>query len=137
MGLFRAWTSTENAWKYVGSVKKMFFGKEVRIKLKGQAQDAYLEWKKRDDKEAQILLHSIQHVIDILKQNPQFGDPVRKQLIPSKFKEMEIQNLYRVELSNYWRMLYTLEGTQIEIFCFILSIMDHKEYDKLFGYKKF
>jgi len=118
-------------------VKKMFFGKEVRIKLKGQAQDAYLELKKRDDKEAQILLHSIQHVIDILKQNPQFGDPVRKQLIPSKFKEMEIQNLYRVELSNYWRMLYTLEGTQIEIFCFILSIMDHKEYDKLFGYKKF
>ncbi|HLC70611.1 MAG TPA: hypothetical protein VJI32_01300 [Candidatus Nanoarchaeia archaeon] len=116
---------------------EMFLGKEVRVKLKGQAQDAYIELKKREDKEAQILLHSIHRMIDILKQNPQFGDPIRKQLIPPKFKEMEIQNLYRVELSNYWRMLYTLEGTQVEIFCFVLSIMDHKEYDKLFGYKKF
>lgn len=115
----------------------MFLGKEVRVKLKGQAQDAYLELKKREDKEAQTLLHSIQRVIDVLKQNPQFGDPIRKQMIPQKFSDFGIQNLYRVELSNYWRMLYTLEGTQIEIFCFVLNIMDHKEYDKLFGYKKF
>ncbi len=115
----------------------MFFGKEIRVKLKGQAQDAYLELKKREDKEAQILLRSIHRVIEILKQNPQFGDPIRKQLIPQRFLERGIQNLYRVELSNYWRMLYALEGTQIEIFCFILSIMDHKEYDKLFGYSKF
>lgn len=115
----------------------MFFGKEVRVYLKGQAQEAYLELKKRDDKEAQILLRSIHRLIDILKENPQFGDPVRKQLIPRQFQETEVQNLYRAELSNYWRMLYTLQGTQVEIFCFVLSIMDHKEYDKLFGYKKF
>lgn len=80
------------------------------------------------------MLRSIHRIIDILKENPQFGDPIRKQLIPQKFLEMGIQNLYRAELSNYWRMLYTLEGTQIEIFCFVLSIMDHKEYDHLFGY---
>lgn len=115
----------------------MFFGKEVRVKLKGQAQEAYLELKKRDDKEAQTLLRSIHRSIDLLKQNPQFGDPMRKQLIPQKLLDMGIQNLYRVELSNYWRMLYTIEGTQVEIFCFVLNIMDHKDYDKLFGYKKY
>lgn len=115
----------------------MFLGKEVTIHLKGQAQEAYLELKKRDDKEAQTLLRSIQRIIEILKTNPQFGDPVRKQLIPQKCSELGVQNLYRVELSNYWRMLYTLEGNQVEIFCFVLSIMDHQEYDKLFGYKKF
>ncbi len=113
----------------------MFFGKEIRVQLKGQAKEAYLELKKRDDKEAQILLRSIHRIIEILKQNPQFGDPIRKQLIPYKFIDMGIQNLYRAELSNYWRMLYTIEGSQVEIFCFILSIVDHKEYDKLFGYK--
>ncbi|MCX6708839.1 MAG: hypothetical protein NTW67_04315 [Candidatus Woesearchaeota archaeon] len=114
----------------------MFFGKEVRVKLKGQAREAYLELKKRGDKEAETMLRSIHRIIDVLKEHPQFGDPIKKQLIPQKFLEMEIQNLYRAELSNYWRMLYTLEGTQIEIFCFVLSIMDHKEYDQLFGYKK-
>ena len=115
----------------------MFFGKEVRVQLKRQAREAYLELKKRDDKEAQTLLHSMHRMFDILKGNPQFGDPIRKQLIPRKFIDAGIQNLYRVELSNYWRMLYTHEGTKIEIFCFVLNIMDHKEYDKLFGYKKF
>ncbi len=115
----------------------MFLGKDVRVHLKGQAKEAYLELKKRDDKETQLLLHSIHRVIDVLKDNPQFGDPIRKQLIPRKFQDMGIQNLYRVELSNYWRMIYTLEGNEIDIFCFILSITDHKEYNKLFGYRKY
>jgi hypothetical protein len=113
----------------------MFFGKDVRVQLRGQGRDAYIELKKRTDKEAQSLLNSIHRVFEILKENPQFGDPIRKQLIPPKFVEQGIQNLYRVELSNYWRMIYTIEGSHIEIFCFVLNIVDHKNYDKLFGYK--
>ncbi len=115
----------------------MFAGKEIRILLKGQAKDSFIELKKRNDKEAQILLRSIQRIIDILKDNPQFGDPLRKNLIPESFLKQRITNLYRVELSNYWRMLYTIEGNKIEIFLFVLSIMDHKEYDKLLGYNKY
>ena len=114
----------------------MFAGKEIRVLLKGQAKESYLELKKRDDKESIMLVNSIQRIIDILKENPQFGDPIAKRLIPIKFKQEGIQNLYRAELSNYWRLLYTLEGTKVEIFAFVLSIVDHKEYDKLFGYKK-
>jgi len=115
----------------------MFLGKEVRVHLKGQAKQAYLELKKRTDKDVQTLLRSIERITGILKDNPQFGDPLRKDLIPRKFRETGTQNLYRVELSNYWRLLYTIEGTQVEIFCFVLSIIDHNTYDKLFGYKKF
>lgn len=114
----------------------MFAGKEVRVLLRGQAKDSFLELKKRNDKESQSLLNSIHRIIDILKENPQFGDPIAKRLIPQKFQQEEIQNLYRAELSNYWRLLYTLEGTRVEIFAVVLSIVDHKEYDKLFGYKK-
>ncbi len=112
----------------------MFFGKEVRILLKGQAKDNYLELKKRNDKEAQSILNSIERIKEILKQNPQYGDPISKSLIPNEFLKQGIQNLYRVELSNYWRMLYTLEGNRIEIFLFVLKIVDHKDYNKLFGY---
>ncbi|MFA5020051.1 MAG: hypothetical protein WC533_03045 [Candidatus Pacearchaeota archaeon] len=112
----------------------MFFGKEVRILLKGQARDAYIELKNRNDKEAKVLLNSIERVKEILKDNPQFGDPIKKELIPNKLKTLGINNLYRVELSNFWRMLYTLEGNKVEIFLFVLNIVNHKEYDKLFGY---
>jgi len=113
----------------------MFAGKEVRVLLKGQAKECFLDLKKGNNKESQSLLRSIQRVMEILKENPQFGDPIRKELIPESFKKIRIQNLYRVELSNFWRMLYTIEGTRVEIFLFILSIVDHPTYDKLFGYR--
>jgi len=115
----------------------VFLGKEVRIILKGQAKSSFLELKKRNDPEAKTILDSFNRIKDILKENPQFGDPLAKKLIPKTLiKEYGIKNLYRVELSNYWRMLYTLTGNQIEIFLFVLTIIDHKGYDKLFGYKK-
>jgi hypothetical protein len=113
----------------------MFLGKEVRIMLKWKAKDAYLELKKRTDKESMAILGSFERIKNVLKDNPQYGDPVNKNLIPNEFKSMGIQNLYRVELSNYWRMLYTIEGNHIEIFLFVLSISDHKGYNKLFKYK--
>ena len=112
----------------------MYFGKEVKIFLKDQAKESYLELKRRNDKEARSILNSIERIKEILKQNPQYGEPVSKRLIPVSFRKHGIQNLYRAELSNYWRMLYTLEGNEITIFVFILSIVDHKEYNKLFGY---
>ena len=112
------------------------FNKEVRVFLKGQAKESYLELKKIDDKEAKSILNSVDRIKDILRENPQYGDPIRKKLIPKEFIELGIKNLYRVELSNFWRMLYTLEGNQIEILVFVLKITDHKDYDKLFGYKK-
>jgi hypothetical protein len=113
----------------------MFQEKEIRIILKGQAKESFLELKKRNDKEAQSLIRSVDRIIKILKKNPQYGDPIKKELIPEYFKKIGIKNLYRAELSNFWRMLYTIESNKIEIFCFVLSIMDHPSYDKLFGYK--
>lgn len=114
----------------------MFAGRDVRILLRGQAKESFLELKKRNDKEAQSILNSIERTKDILKQNPQYGNPISKELIPESLKRQGIKNLYRVELSNFWRMLYTLEGNKIEIFLFVLNIVDHPSYNKLFGYKK-
>jgi len=113
----------------------MFFGKEVRVLLKGEAKDAFLQLKQRTDKEAVSIINSFNRITDILKQNPQYGEPIPKYLIPERFKKQGIQNIYRAELSNFWRMLYTLEGNKIEIFLFILSIVDHPAYNKIFGYK--
>ena len=50
----------------------------------------------------------------------------------------DITNLFRVELSNFWRMLYTLtdDQTEVIVIAFILDIIDHDEYDKKFGYNR-
>lgn len=114
----------------------MFFGKEVRVLLKWQAKECFLELKKRNNKESHTIIKSVERIINILKENPQYGNPIKKDLIPDSLKKQGIKNLYRVELSNFWRMLYTIEGNRIEILLFILNILDHPAYNKLFGYKK-
>ena len=79
------------------------------------------------------LLRSIKQKIEFIKANPFYGDNIQKRRIP---REYAVQNLWRVELSNFWRMLYTIKGDQIEIICFVLGIIDHDCYNKKFGYKK-
>lgn len=111
------------------------FNKKISIYLKGQAKNMYLELKSKKDKNSKTILKSVKRMIELLKENPQFGQPVPKYLIPEKYKEQGIKNVYRLEISNYWRIIYTIEGNKIEIFVFILLIADHKEYNKIFGYK--
>ncbi len=79
------------------------------------------------------MLKSIKQKIDFIKLNPFYGDHIPRKLIP---KEYNAQNLWRVELTNFWRMLYTIKGDEIEIICFVLDIVSHKDYDKKFGYRK-
>jgi hypothetical protein len=79
------------------------------------------------------LLRSIKQKSEILKANPTYGDKIPHQLIP---KDLDVSNLFRVELTGYWRMLYTLTGNQIEVVAFVLYIVDHPTYNKIFGYKK-
>ncbi len=116
--------------------------KPVRAVMHGQAKEAFEELNKvvgeqlrqgmQNSNEIQML-NSIKQKTELIKQNPFYGDNIKKQLIP---KNLNVPNLWRVELSQFWRMLYTIRGDNIEIICFILHIIDHPTYDKLFGYKK-
>lgn len=115
--------------------------KPTRVILLGEAE---LEYKKlnelvgmqisegKETSEEIQLLRSIKQKIEFIKSNPFYGDNIEKKKIP---REFDVQNLWRVELTGFWRMLYTIKGDQIEIICFVLEILDHKKYDKLFGYK--
>ena len=116
--------------------------KPVRVILIGDAQSAYQRInavvgeqrrKGKANTEEMQLLKSIQQKRKLAKANPFFGDNIPKRLIP---KEYNVKNLWRAELSHYWRMLYTIKGDQVEIICFVLEIIDHKTYDKKFKYKK-
>ena len=83
------------------------------------------------------LLASIKKKIEILKLNPVYGDQVPRRLWPKELiAKHKLTNVWRVELTNYWRMLYTLRGDKVELICFIIELIDHKRYDRLFGYKK-
>ncbi len=120
--------------------------KPVRIVLLGEADKAFKKLNEivgrqiemgRENTDEMQLLKSIKQKVDFVKANPFYGDPVAKKLIPVEYKvEYGAVNLFRVELSRFWRMLYTLKGDQIEIVAFVLDIIDHPTYDKKFGYRK-
>lgn len=116
--------------------------KRVRVILLDEAEEGYKKLNEivgkqraegKENSEEMQLLKSINQKVEFIKANPFYGDNIRKKLIP---KEYDVQNLWRVELTHFWRMLYTIKGDQIEIICFVLGILDHDAYDKKFGYKK-
>lgn len=128
--------------------------KHVSVKLLGEAKEEYLKLqeKVRQEKEKgitgsfhQTLLKSINSKIALLKANYDYGIQIPKKLLPRKYvREYEVTNLWKVDLSGYWRMIYTLKQPQreyaeveiISIWLDIIDIVDHGKYDKIFGYRK-
>ncbi len=114
----------------------------VRVILKDQAKLEFEGLGRQIEEQArhgisgspeQRLMRSICQKVEIIKLNPTYGDKVAREQIP---QGMDVPNLFVVDLSNYWRMLYTLVGNQVEIVAFVLNIIDHPTYDKMFGYRK-
>ena len=115
---------------------------KARVRLIGQALEEYNKLKEIAEKEKAkgiksseniTLLRSIDQKIDWLKENPLVGEVVSKKDIP---KDLDVDNLFKLRLAKYWRMLYTIRRQEIEIFCFVLIIESHPDYDKRFKRKK-
>ena len=123
----------------------MFENKEIRVILSDEANDVYEELnqivgeeKKKDIESSfhQSLLRSINKVTDLLKKNPFAGNQIPKRQIPKKYVvKYHVDNVWRIELTDRWRLIYTITGNKVEIINFVIDIFDHKEYDKVFGYK--
>ncbi len=128
--------------------------KKVIIKLIGDAKEEYLLLQETVRLEAEngvqssfhrTLLSSIDSKISLLKVNYDYGIQIPRKLIPPKYlSEYGVTNLWKVDLSGYWRLIYTLKQPQreqtelevIDVWLDVLDIFDHKRYDKVFGYKK-
>ena len=123
----------------------MYKNKEVNIKLSEEANEVYEDLNKIVGEEKrnlvdssfhQTLLRSIKRIKELLKNNPFAGDQIPRRQLPKKYiKEYEADNVWRIELANRWRLIYTITGNQIEIITFIMDIFNHKDYDKVFKYK--
>jgi len=113
--------------------------KTVKVKLSKEAEEVfkYLNKESTKSKIEKSILKSILQKSKLIKSNFQYGDPISKKLIPKEYIEKYgITNLFRVELPNFWRMLYSIEEgeNQIEIIAFVLDIINHKNYNKKFKY---
>ncbi len=123
-----------------------FKGKQVKVVIVGQAKEDYAELNRLVGEEKakgiaksehQTLFNSIKQKVEFLKENPEYGIHVEKKKIPKEYiLDYDTTNIWKVNLSGYWRMIYTIQGSEVNIIAVIFDILDHKKYEKKFGYRK-
>jgi hypothetical protein len=77
----------------------------------------------------------IDRSIDDLKKDPGCGTKIPKRIWPKEYiKEYSIDNLWKYDLPNGWRLIYTIKTNEVIIINVILEWFDHKEYERRFKY---
>ena len=124
----------------------MFKGKPTKVIITGTAKEEFDDLNKTVGEEIakgitssdhQTLLNSIKQKIELLRANPEYGIHIPKDRIPKDYvREYDVNNLWKVNLSGAWRMIYTIKGSEVEIISLILDIINHRHYEKKFRYKK-
>ena len=120
--------------------------KKITIKLVGDAEKAFQDLNRIVGEQRSngitsskdiTLLNAINRIFDVIANNPFYGENAKKDLIPKEYRQKyDADNLFIVDLPDYWRMIYTLESDEIEIIAFVLNIIDHNYYNKKFGFRK-
>jgi len=106
---------------------EVFFAEE---KVKESFQE--LKDSKTEDKE---LYSWINRAIDDLSENAFCGIQISKRLIPKEYiTKYGIDNLWKYNLPNAWRLLYSVGTEGISVISIVVEWMNHKDYEKRFKY---
>jgi len=86
--------------------------------------------------ETDFLKKSIKRAILDIQNNAYSGIQIPKKLFPKEYViKYKINNLWKYDLPNGWRLIYTLTPlNQVEILSVILEWFNHKEYERRFNY---
>jgi Txe/YoeB family toxin of Txe-Axe toxin-antitoxin module len=77
----------------------------------------------------------LDRAFDDLKKNPFCGTKIPHKLWPRQYQiKYRIDNLWKYDLPDGWRMIYTIRADQITILAVVLEWFNHKEYEKRFRY---
>ena len=77
----------------------------------------------------------VDKALDVLKENMFAGQLIEKKKFPKVYvQKYSITNLYKYNLDRSDRLIYTLVADDLGIAVVVLEILNHKEYEKRFGY---
>ena len=106
--------------------------KPVIIKfIDDKTENEYMKLNRNDS-----LRKRIDRTIRTLKENPTFGEPIPKRLIPNRYLDKGIDNAFWVKLNKEQRLIYSLssEGKSLIVAIIIDWFFDHKTYERRFKY---
>ena len=78
----------------------------------------------------------LDRAVQDLRKDAFSGIQIPKRLIPKEYhaKYGPLTNLWKYNLPNAWRLIYTIKRDEIIVLTIVLEWLTHKEYDKRFGY---
>ena len=77
----------------------------------------------------------LNRAFDDICSNAFCGIQIPKKQIPKEYlKKYGIENLWKYNLPNAWRLLYSVARDEIVVVAIILEWLPHKEYERRFGY---
>ena len=106
---------------------EIYFGdektKEVYLNLQNSTTEdrKLFEWLKR--------------AFEDIKTEPNCGIQIPKRLWPKEYiQKYGITNLWKYDLPNAWRLIYSIGKEKVIVIAIILEWFDHKEYERRFNY---
>ena len=94
-------------------------------------KNAFLKLKKEDP----LLYKWLERAFKDIEENAFCGIQIPKKLIPKEYlKKYNIHNLWKYDLPQAWRLLYSIESDGYWVISIILEWLDHKSYERRFKY---
>ena len=87
-------------------------------------------------REEDFIKKFIKRAIEDLKKDPICGTKIKRKLWPKLYiQNYKITNLWKYDLPNSWRLIYTIVGEdEVKILTAILEWFNHKDYERRFSY---
>jgi len=109
--------------------------REISVRIADQKLYDALQKLKDGTFEERQLYKFIDRATDHLKENPFCGIKIPKRIwTRSYIKKFSITNLWKYDLANGWRLIYTIEADEVRIISVILEWCSHPVYQRRFGY---
>ena len=109
--------------------------KEINVSFISYKLKEQFEELQRGKKKEQQLYKFINYAVAKFIQNPSCGIKIQRKLWPKGYyKSFNITNLWKYNLPNAKRLIYTIKTDEKEVIVAILEWLTHKEYEKRFNY---
>jgi len=82
------------------------------------------------------LYEQLVKALNNLQEDAFCGIQIPKNLIPKEYAQRygPITNLWKYNLPDAWRLIYTVKNNNVSVLSVLLEWMDHKNYERRFGY---
>jgi Txe/YoeB family toxin of Txe-Axe toxin-antitoxin module len=96
-----------------------------------KVEKSFEKLKKENPKMHKLILRAFEDI----EENVFCGIQIPKKLIPKEYiRKYNVKNVWKYNLPDAWRLLYSVENNQVCILSIVLEWLDHKEYERRFNY---